>query len=153
MQNTIQIRKAKVHDSRIIADFNKAMALETENTILEDKVIASGVSNLLNHPERGFYLIAEIEGQIAGSLMITTEWSDWRNVLFWWIQSVYIKPEHRRKGIYRALCNYVKQLADVEQIICGFRLYVEKNNHIAQNTYKSLGMSETHYLVYEEMTK
>lgn len=153
MQNTIQIRKAKVHDSRIIADFNIAMAIETENIVLKDDIISKGVSNLLNQPNLGFYLIAEMDGQIVGSLMITYEWSDWRNGLIWWIQSVYVRPGYRRKGVYTALHEYVRNMLAEDSSIRGLRLYVEKNNEAARGTYESLGMYETNYRLYEEIKK
>ena len=94
--------------------------------------------------------MAEQHGQVVGSLMVTTEWSDWRNGVFWWVQSVYISPDYRRQGIYGQLYAQVKTLAEQQQNVCGFRLYVEKENVIAQKTYASLGMEQSHYLMYEE---
>ena len=129
------------------------MALETEGIEVSKDKITNGVVNLMNSPGLGFYLVAECDGKITGSLMITTEWSDWRNGLFWWIQSVYVLPEYRRMGIYRAMYEHVKQLAQEKPDICGFRLYVERNNKIAQTTYENLGMEETYYLLFEEIKK
>jgi len=151
MSNIYRIRKATSEDAKSIAEFNIAMAMETEQKKLKRELIEPGVKALFDHPEYGEYLVAESEGQIIGSLMITKEWSDWRNGLFWWIQSVYILPEYRRQGIYRAMYQKVKQLAEQAGNICGFRLYVEKENEIAQKTYRSLGMDETHYKLFEEM--
>jgi len=147
----IRIRLGKIGDANVIAKFNLAMALETENKKLSQNVLLSGVRALLANPRLGFYIVAECEGEILGSLMVTKEWSDWRNGIFWWIQSVYVRPDYRRKGIYRRLYSYVKLLSAEEANICGFRLYVEKDNEIAKKAYKVLGMSETHYEIYEEL--
>jgi len=145
------IRKAELTDAEVIVGFNKAMAYETESKVLSDEAAAKGVINLLENPEKGFYVVAVFEGKIIGSLMITTEWSDWRNGTFWWIQSVYIKPEFRRKGVYTSLHNSVKKMAAKEPGICGFRLYVEENNKSAQATYLAMGMQKTDYQMFEEI--
>ena len=127
------------------------MARETESKELVVEVVSAGVSALLARPELGFYLVAEQHGEVVGSLMVTTEWSDWRNRTFWWIQSVYVLPGARRQGIYRRLYEFVKLEAEKQQGVCGFRLYVERENIPAQKTYRSLGMTETRYKVYEEL--
>ncbi len=146
----LNIRKALPKDLRAIVDFNQAMALETENKTLDDHTLSAGVAGMLDNPHRGFYLVAEDEqGQIAGSLMVTFEWSDWRNATFCWIQSVYVKPEFRRQGVYSGLYAKVQQIVEDSEDICGYRLYVENDNHIAQRTYESLGMKASHYLMYE----
>jgi ribosomal protein S18 acetylase RimI-like enzyme len=145
------IRKSQPSDAATIIEFNIAMALETEDKVLKRSEIEPGVHGLFNHPEYGFYMVAESDGQIAGSLMITFEWSDWRNGVFWWIQSVYVRPEFRRKGVYRAMYNTIKDMAVSQPGVCGFRLYVERDNVNAQMTYKSLGMEETHYKLFEEI--
>jgi ribosomal protein S18 acetylase RimI-like enzyme len=145
------IRQASITDADTIADFNIEMARETENKCLHDHVIRQGVTALLKNPALGFYVVVEAGEELAGSLMITTEWSDWRNGIFWWIQSVYVRPEHRRTGIYRSLYRHVKDLAESDANVCGFRLYVERENVIAQATYKALGMEETAYLLFEEL--
>ena len=111
--------------------------------------MSRGVQHLLSTPTAGFYLVATQGDQPVGSLMITTEWSDWRNGTFWWIQSVYVPPEARRRGVYRALYEQVQALAATEPGVCGFRLYVERENAAARATYTSLGMSETSYRLYE----
>ncbi len=144
------IRNAQLKDAEIIASFNIAMAMETENKELNPTIILAGVQSLIARPHAGFYLVAEVEHTVVGSLMITTEWSDWRNGLFWWIQSVYIQPEFRRQGIYRKLYEKVKLMAIEIPEVCGFRLYVEKENLTAQKTYTTLGMHQTHYLIFEE---
>lgn len=144
------IRTATLKDAEIIAQFNIAMALETENKILDPATILAGVQSLFAQPHAGFYLVAEMDITIIGSLMITTEWSDWRNGVFWWIQSVYIQPEYRRQGIYSRLYEHVKIMSKENPEVCGFRLYVEKDNLPAQKTYLTLGMQPTHYLMFEE---
>lgn len=144
------IRKAVAEDAQIIVDFNSAMAMETEGIVLQPERIAKGVMTLLLDSSLGFYLLAEEKGNPIGSLMITTEWSDWRNGLFWWIQSVYVKEEKRRQGVFRELYQAVRDLAAETPNVCGFRLYVEHENHAAQKTYHSLGLCETHYKLFEQ---
>lgn len=150
MRSPIIIRQAVPDDIEIIARFNLAMAQETEQKILVPTLIQQGVAYLFKHPQYGFYIVAESGKKIVGCLMITYEWSDWRNALFWWIQSVYTLPAYRRQGIYRGMYQYVKNAA-CNQNVCGFRLYVEKNNRIARQTYENLGMKETFYTFYEEI--
>ncbi len=147
----IKVRQALAAESGRITAFNRAMAMETEGLALNEKTVAAGVVALMGHPDRGFYLVAEAEGLLAGCLLITYEWSDWRNKMFWWIQSVYVKPELRSRGVYRALDEKVKELAAQAGNVCGLRLYVHKGNTRAQEVYRNLGMEETAYLVYEDM--
>jgi ribosomal protein S18 acetylase RimI-like enzyme len=131
--------------------FNAAMALETEQKRLDQAVLTAGVRGLISHADYGFYLVAEDEaGAAVGCLMVTYEWSDWRNGLFWWVQSVYVDAAHRGRGVYRALYARVKEMAAAEGGVCGFRLYVEEHNEAAQATYRRLGMEKTHYLMFEE---
>ena len=147
---SFQIRNAFPSDADSIIDFNQAMARETEDRTLEDRIIRAGVQRIFDEPNQGFYLVAENEEGIIGTLMVTREWSDWRNGQFWWIQSVYVEKRYRRKGVYRKMYRFVKKLASSQPDICGFRLYVEKDNLIAQQTYRSLNMEETPYLLFEE---
>ncbi len=147
----MNIRRAIQSDCAALAEFNIAMARETEGIELMPKVIGAGVEAMINNPQMGFYLVFEDDGEIQASLMVTTEWSDWRNGLFWWIQSVYVKESYRRQGLYRKLYERVKSLAEAEKHVCGFRLYVEHYNTNAQSTYRALGMEETDYKVYEEL--
>jgi len=149
----ITIREATLTDSIKIIEFNKLMAFETENLILADDKITQGVISVLENPELGFYLVAELNGNVVGSLMITYEWSDWRNGLLWWIQSVYVVKEFRRKGIFSSLYHYVRELIKNKENVKGLRLYVEHENFKAQKTYRKLGMTETHYRLYEEIFK
>lgn len=146
------IRQATFQDASELAEFNINMARETEGIELKPEVIAAGVTAMIENPQRGFYLVVELDNGIQASLMVTTEWSDWRNGIFWWIQSVYVRPQYRRQGLYRELYARVKELAEQEPSVCGFRLYVEHDNTAAQKTYRSLGMSETGYRIYEELT-
>jgi len=146
----VTIRPAVPADAETIAVFNEAMAYETERKTLDPATIRAGVKGLLSRPSLGFYLLAEEAGTPAGQLMITYEWSDWRCSVFWWIQSVYVRPEYRGKGVYRALHERVRQMAKEAGGVCGFRLYVEKENATAQATYLRMGMHETRYRLFEE---
>ena len=150
MTNNTVIRPGTRADIDTLADFNRRMALETEDKTLSLETLRPGVAGLFDDPRRGFYLVAESSGDVAGSLMVTYEWSDWRNGNFWWVQSVYIHPEHRRKGLYRALYDEVRRLARDAGGVCGVRLYVEHENRNAQHTYEAMGMQQTGYLMYEE---
>ncbi|MBQ61465.1 MAG: GNAT family N-acetyltransferase [Gammaproteobacteria bacterium] len=147
----IEIREARPEEVPVIAEFNQAMALETENKHLDGKVILAGVTRMIQDRELGFYLVALIEDDIAGCLGITTEWSDWRDGLFWWVQSVYVSPEFRGKGVFSKLYQRVKELAKRDKGICGIRLYAEKENERAIRTYRRLGMSVTDYRLLEEL--
>ena len=144
------IRLATASDASLICDFNVAMAYETEHTKLDAKVTLAGVNGLMRHPDRGFYIVAEVQDRVVASLMVTKEWSDWRNGFFWWIQSVYVQSEFRRQGIYSAMYKFVRSRAEADADVCGFRLYVERENVKAQKTYESLGMAATHYKMYEQ---
>jgi len=150
MQGDVFIRIGEERDAETLVRFNIAMAQETENRNLLFHVVSEGVRNLLNSPQYGFYVVAERGDEICGSLMVTTEWSDWRNGLYWWIQSVYVKPEFRRQGVYRRLYEYVKARVLAEKNVCGLRLYVEQGNTVAQRVYQRLGMVESSYKIYEE---
>jgi GNAT superfamily N-acetyltransferase len=140
-----------MRDAQTIARFNAQMAFETEGKELIPEVIAAGVRRLIETPSLGFYLVAEHDGRVVAGLMITNEWSDWRNGLFWWIQSVYVEKAFRRQGVYRRMYEQVREMALADAGVCGFRLYVEKENEVAHATYASLGMKETDYLLYEEL--
>ncbi len=153
MTAAIAIRPAGPGDAETLVDFNAAMALETEKLALDRERLARGVAALLADPERGRYWVLEEEGRVAAALMLTTEWSDWRDGFFWWIQSVYVRPESRRRGHYRRLHDHVLSLAQRDASVCGLRLYVERENHSARATYRGLGMSETAYRLYELETR
>lgn len=147
----MKIRLAKKEDAAALVDFNQAMALETEGKTLDSQILTQGVNAVFSDDKKGFYVVAEDDGKIAGGLMVTFEWSDWRNGWFWWIQSVYILPDYRGKRIYSLLYQFVKDEAQKQGDVCGFRLYVEKENEKAQKVYEKLGMESSHYLMYEEM--
>ncbi|MBE1162985.1 GNAT family N-acetyltransferase [Dyella acidiphila] len=149
---TITIRLAERSDAAAVAEWNAAMAWETEHKRLEHEVLARGVAAVFDEPRRGFYLVAERDGEPVGCLLVTYEWSDWRNGDFWWIQSVYVAPQARRGGVFRALYADVARRAG-EAGAVGLRLYVETENLRAQSTYRDLGMEQCHYLMYEQMLK
>lgn len=147
----ITIRKAKQDEWTIIASFQQAMALETEGIQLDHASLIKGIKAVFNDPSKGCYYVAATDQQIVGSLMITYEWSDWRNKTVFWIQSVYVHPEHRRKGIYRQLYDFIQNIAAKDDAIGGVRLYVDKTNQNAIKTYESLGMNGEHYQLFEWM--
>ena len=147
----ISIREATRDDVPTIAGFNAAMAEETEGKTLPRSVTEPGVAALYDDTSRGRYWLAEADGKVVGQLMITYEWSDWRNGNVWWIQSVYVPVDYRRRGIYTSLYAYVKKLAQDTPEVRGLRLYVEKDNHRAQSTYVALGMTRDTYVVMEDM--
>lgn len=149
MKNGIFIRKAVLGDRDTIVKFNAAMALETENKTLEVGVLKKGVSQLFTKTELGGYFIAERDGQAVGQLMITYEWSDWRNGMFWWIQSVYVPKEFRGQGIYKTLYEYILKDARSAEGVCGIRLYVDRGNTSAKEVYRRCGMTESHYDLFE----
>ena len=150
---SIRIRDAAAADAPLLARWAQAMAFETEGKRLPDGDILPGVARGIAEPGLARYFVAEIAGKPVGTLMLTTEWSDWRNGLWWWIQSVYVAPEARRRGVYRALYAHVRALAEANPGVCGLRLYVEKENLAAQRTYAALGMRDAHYLIYEDDLK
>jgi ribosomal protein S18 acetylase RimI-like enzyme len=151
MSEHITIRTAKVEDAPALVEFNQAMAFETEGKRLETGVLKNGVEAVFSDEKKGFYVVAETtDRKIIGGLMVTFEWSDWRNKWFWWIQSVYILPESRGQRIYSRLYDFVKEKADEQGNVCGFRLYVEHENSHAQKVYESVGMRTSDYLMYEE---
>jgi len=145
----VTVRAANSTDTPIIAEFNCRLAIESEGKQLERETVSAGVTSLLDSAERGRYFVAEIDGLVAGQLLITYEWSDWRNGLFWWIQSVYVVEEHRRTGVFSSLYQTVSELARRDPAVCGLRLYVEEANNRARDTYLSRGMSRTGYEVME----
>ena len=151
----IRVRKAERPDAHTIADFNARMALETEGRELDARRLFSGTLAVFGGPERGFYVVAERVGAVVGCLLVTREWSDWRNGWFWWIQSVYVVPSARRAGIYRAMYRWLETQARENGPLCegasivGLRLYVERANVNAMATYEALGMRRAHYQLFE----
>ncbi len=147
--NNLTIRPATLTDADTIAAYNRAMARETESRDLPADVIARGVRRVLTDPALGVYYLAEQDGRVVGQLLITFEFSDWRDGLFWWIQSVYVDASARRSGVYRALHRHVEHAARQSGRACGLRLYVDKRNTRAQQVYRSLGLVPTEYDLYE----
>ena len=143
------VRPAAEPDLDLLVAFNLAMARETEDLALDPACLLRGVRSVLGDPDRGRYLVAELDGEPAGALMLTREWSDWRDGWFWWIQSVYVEPRARRRGVYTALYRAVLDQARAAGDVRGVRLYVERANHAAQLTYERLGMRPAHYHMYE----
>ena len=148
-QAIVNIRIARQDDAATIARFNVAMALETENHHLDLSTVTRGASAVINDPSHGFYLVAEDADQLTGCLLVTYEWSDWRNGQMWWIQSVYVSPDHRGTGVYKNLYQEVVNRAQQRSDVPCIRLYVEKDNLRAQSVYEKLGMENSGYLVYE----
>ena len=149
MTDAPTVRDAARSDVPFLADCNIAMAFESEGKHLDRDVLTRGIVAVFDHPERGFYLVAERDGKAVGSLLITHEWSDWRNGGWWWIQSVYVRPEARRSGVFSALYREVDARARASEGVIGLRLYVEKENARAQATYAALGMEPAYYSLYQ----
>src|SRR5207253_133103 len=147
----IRYRTGCPRDGDALAGFQAAMAKETEGLELDPNVSALGVRAVLERPELGTYHVAERAGEIVGSLLVTTEWSDWRNGFVWWIQSVYVQPASRGQGIYRGLYRHLQDLACNDPHVRGIRLYVDQRNKLAQAIYARLGMDGDHYRVFEWM--
>jgi GNAT superfamily N-acetyltransferase len=145
----IRVRRAVPEDLETIVRFNAAMALETEGKALDMDQLRSGVAAMFQRHGLGFYCVAEVDGQVVGQLMITTEWSDWRNSTYWWIQSVYVDAEHRRNGVYRTLHSFVTAEAKEKRGVQGLKLYVDRDNKRAQSVYASLAMTHSNYDLWE----
>ncbi len=153
MPSDIKVRIAERKDIETIAELNLAMAWETESKRLSPVVLTQGIRAVFDNPIHGFYVVTECDGQVVGCLLITFEWSDWRNGLFWWIQSLYVRPAFRRCGVFRRLHDFIKAEALRRPELCGLRLYVEQSNHGAQSAYRQIGMKCSTYQLYEEMLK
>jgi ribosomal protein S18 acetylase RimI-like enzyme len=147
---SVTIRRATPADEAVLIELNAALAWETEQKRLRPEVLTAGVRAVFTDPAKGFYTVAELQGQIVGQMMVTYEWSDWRNGWFWWVQSVYVRAEARRTGVFRALYREIERQAAADPSVIGLRLYVERDNTRAQATYRALGMVETTYGVMEE---
>jgi len=150
----LNVRIARPEDALTIESFSAAMALETEGRCLDLDRLHRGTIALIENPAQGFFIVAE-QGQgdnrqLLGQLMVTYEWSDWRNGVFWWIQSVYVAPAWRRKGVYRRLHDTVVEIGKADNKMCGIRLYVAQDNHVAQTVYRRVGLTPSRYDVYED---
>jgi GNAT superfamily N-acetyltransferase len=145
----LTIRRATPADLGTIIEFNLRLADESEGKTLDRELLTAGIRAALADPAKGPYFLAEREGEAVGSMQVTTEWSDWRNGWFWWIQGVYVRADARRQGVFRALYEHVLETARNDPTVIGLRLYVERDNHRAQQTYLNLGMGWTSYGVME----
>lgn len=151
MKNDIEyiITRGAVCDIESIVQFQADMAMESEGCVLDKEKVTKGVTAAMLDDSKGVYWVAKFEKRPIGSLMLTREWSDWNNEWYWWIQSVYVIPEFRRKGVYKAMYQNVKDAAKANNV-SQIRLYVDKTNVSAQKVYQNLGMQESHYLMFEE---
>ncbi|QDH71419.1 GNAT family N-acetyltransferase [Marilutibacter alkalisoli] len=155
---TLRIRDAHAADAPLLAQWAAAMAWETEHKRLDPATVLAGVTAGIADPGKARYLMAMHDAPLAGdemiavpagTLMLTREWSDWRNGEWWWIQSVYVAPEYRRQGVFAALYRHVEAQARATAGVVGLRLYVERENEKAQHTYRALGMDDAGYRVFE----
>lgn len=146
----MRVRPGTLGDLDFLVHGNRAMAMETEGLDLPEEVVRAGVRAVLEGTQAGAYRVLEVDGRPAAQLMLTYEWSDWRNRIVWWIQSVWVEPDHRRKGCYRRLYEAVRDEA-AEAGAAGLRLYVDISNERAQTVYATLGMDGAHYRLFEEM--
>jgi GNAT superfamily N-acetyltransferase len=147
----IEIRPAVSTDVETIAHFNIALCRETEGRELDSVKVTNGVRRFVTEPNRGRYFVSEIDGKVVGQAAYTFEWSDWRNGEIWWIQSVYVHPHFRSKGVFRTLFTHIKELGEADEDCCGIRLYMERENEAARESYRRLGFSETGYVVFERL--
>ena len=146
---TLSIRRAVTGDEAVLAEFNAALAWESEQKRLDRNVLLAGVRAVLTDLHKGFYTVAERDGEVVGQVMVTFEWSDWRNGWFWWVQSVYVRPDARRGGVFRELFRAIQREAEADPAVIGLRLYVERDNSRAKQTYRAIGMSDTPYELLE----
>jgi GNAT superfamily N-acetyltransferase len=147
--NGLIVRDAVLNDAETIARFNRALALETEEKSLDPATVRAGVEKAFARPDLCRYFVAERAGEVVGQLMITYEWSDWRAKVCWWIQSVYVRPDCRRHGVFRRLYEHIVAIARQDPDVCGIRLYVERENQRAMKAYERLGMRPSGHVVYE----
>lgn len=147
----VNVRDADANDLDLLANFQERLALESENVALDPTTVRKGIQAMFEDPTRGKYFIAEVNGSVAGCHSITYEWSDWRNGVVWWIQSVYVVPQHRKNGVFKAMFQNLKNIIETDSQVVGLRLYVDRSNGIAQDVYRSIGMNGDHYSVFELM--
>lgn len=154
LPHQLTVRSASINDVESLVAFSAAMAWETEQRRLDEARLREGTLSLLRTPSLGFFMVAEVRDsdrpRLIGQLMITYEWSDWRNGVFWWIQSVYVDPPWRRRGVFRQMHKAVMASAKAAPDVCGVRLYVEQDNQTAQTVYQRLGLFPSAYKVYEQ---
>ena len=149
MAPDILVRKADESDISTLIEYNRALADETENISLETGVLRLGIEKALDLKDC-HYFVAELDGKIVGQTMITSEWSDWRNGVMWWMQSVYVHPDYRKRGVFQSIFKYIESLAANDPEVKALRLYVMQDNHTGQSAYRNLGMKNSGYVVYEK---
>jgi ribosomal protein S18 acetylase RimI-like enzyme len=145
----LTIRRATLADADVLVAFNAALAWETERKGLDEGALRTGVRAVFADPAKGFYTVAEDGGEVVGQVMVTFEWSDWRDGWYWWVQSVYVRADPRRGGVFRALFDHLQAQAMADPTVIGLRLYVEGDNVVAQRTYSALGMDDAGYRIFE----
>ncbi len=150
-ESELIIRQGERKDIVQIANFQVEMALETENMVLSPMDVRKGVGKFFDEPQLGFYLVAEIDSTMVACLLVQNEWSDWRNRMVWWIHSVYVHPDYREQGIFRKMYAHLKKQVKHREDLGGLRLFVDRSNLRAQAVYRSIGMQNDHYLLYEWM--
>jgi GNAT superfamily N-acetyltransferase len=150
-KSEIEIREAESAEWQVIAGFQIKMAKETEDELLDSDIVSEGVQAVFNNPELGRYYVAEAEGHIIASLLITCEWSDWRNAFVWWLQSVYVIPAYRKMGVFRKMYRHIQQQAIQRRDVAGIRLYMVSENHTAGQVYQKMGMDGKKYRMFEWM--
>jgi GNAT superfamily N-acetyltransferase len=146
-----KVEEANINHASQIVDFQLKMAWETESLKLDANTLEKGVLAVFNKPDLGKYYIVTYKNKVVGSLLITFEWSDWRNKTIYWIQSVYVVPEYRKKGVFKLLHNHIKEMAEKNENIGGVRLYVDLTNKDAIEVYNKVGMDGSHYQLFEQM--
>jgi GNAT superfamily N-acetyltransferase len=146
---SLTIRSAEPSDQAVITQFNLDLAMQTESLALDKDVVQKGVAAILGDQSKGFYTVAESAEEIVGQVMVTYEWSDWRNGNIWWLQSVYVQPRWRGKGVFSALLQHLREAAETRPDVCGIRLYMHETNSQANKVYNQLGFSHTGYQVFE----
>ena len=142
---TLAIRPATPADAAVVADFNLRLAHESEAKALDPAVVRRGVGRVLADPHKGFYTLAEAGGEVVGQTLVTFEWTDWRDGWYWWVQSVYVRADWRRRGVFRAIYHHLHERAVADPDVVGVRLYVEHDNAAAQRTYEGLGLAVEPY--------
>src|SRR5438552_19056552 len=142
----VSIRDAAAHDAATVVDFQLAMARETEEVGLDRDVVTHGVKAVFDDRSRGRYFVAEQDGRVVASLLITYEWSDWRNGVVWWIQSVYVRPDMRKQRVYTGLYDHVRRSAEKTDSVKGIRPYVDRRNTDAQAVHRRPRMNGDHSL-------
>ncbi len=147
----MHVRAARPDDVETMAGFQRMMASETEGIRLDPETVAAGVRAVFDDRRKGRYWVVEDDGQVVASLLTTPEWSDWRNATVWWIQSLYVRPEYRRRGAFRMLYEHLRELVAADPGLLGIRLYVAAGNAAAQRAYEAMGMDGEHYRLFEWM--